>query len=474
MANLALLPATLGAVLQLNGLNSYVNFNNEATLRAECTARAASIVSMNTSSVAANNGDSRPVKVYLRDVPPTCVGVSIDTPCVSHYDSYPALFRCAYHGGAGTWLSPSIKARGEDVALSSGQVLAIQPFVECPMPGLTDVLGIAVPDGTGSGSVNVSVVHAGASSAIATILAFGGVDGGDVLSFTGLPEPPPPSPPPPSPAPPSPPPPSPAPPGLPGYRSCGDILGRESNAADGYYDIVDANGAVHSLYCDMTNGGWTRIFANDFSSNHDGIDDTYPSSACTCASTVINNNGNLAHDASSHNGKAGWMLGVTNCPGTNGFSTTISGTSSGSYTYGYKLALDSSVPNLGPISHLRHKGTNWGHNGYDNHCKRSTVTADASDFASSSSMTGAILCDGSFASFYTTSSGANYWYARYGLGFVDATSSTADTYDLDMQLTGGAAYPYLTYVYKDGGPGACQAANLDGFVHKDWEIYVKV
>lgn len=49
------------------------------------------------------------------------------------------------------------------------------------------------------------------------------------------------------------------------FRSCKDILAKNSNAKSGHYQIVSTNGALTEVYCDMEGlncdgeGGWTRI-----------------------------------------------------------------------------------------------------------------------------------------------------------------------------------------------------------------------
>jgi len=226
-------------------------------------------------------------------------------------------------------------------------------------------------------------------------------------------------------------------------------------SSSGTYAIATSSGNV-DLYCDMTDGGWTRIFANDFSENHVGIDLTItmePSTECYCSSGYINE-GSSAH--TGYGGTDGWLLGVTNCDNDgarqNQLTRTVGG---GTAAYSLQLDLDQTiVPNLGPISALRHKGTSHGNNGYDHSSVGNELYTSKW-----------LHSNGEFQSAYLDENGAWQWLARYGVASTN--------YDLKKTSISGT-YPYFFYMYAEGGPGACSATNADGFVHSNWEIYVKV
>ena len=67
-----------------------------------------------------------------------------------------------------------------------------------------------------------------------------------------------------------------------------DILGCNSSASSGYYQIQTANGGLEQVYCDMEGancggeGGWTRVFR---------LNMTDPSSQCPTGSSLTTQNG---------------------------------------------------------------------------------------------------------------------------------------------------------------------------------------
>ena len=111
---------------------------------------------------------------------------------------------------------------------------------------------------------------------------------------------------------------------------------------DGYYLVGTVN-----TYCSK---GWTRIYQNTFTSDHDDV--TFAeSSSCACPGSGINNNAG-AHSSS------GWHVGVTGCPSTNAQTRTIGGQSI-DYAWGF-------VPNVldvGTVSAIRHKGVHHENHG---------------------------------------------------------------------------------------------------------------
>jgi len=190
-----------------------------------------------------------------------------------------------------------------------------------------------------------------------------------------------------------------------------------------------------ALYCRQ---GWTRVYQNTFYAHHDDVTFTESGGSCTCPGSGINNN-NGAHSSS------GWHVGVTGCPSTNALFRTISGQRAN-----YAYAIDPDMPNVGPVSAIRHTGVNHEDHGYDH-----------TDWTNKLISTSPMEDDGEFGSAVKDASGDWQWFARYSLG----SYSLEKTMDL--------SYPYFSFMYSSGGPPACDESNSDGFDMKDWEIWVK-
>merc|ERR1712048_490413 len=117
------------------------------------------------------------------------------------------------------------------------------------------------------------------------------------------------------------------------------------SSPNGDYDLVMSDGKTKwSAYCDISGGGWTRLYSNDFKSNHNGIDFKID---CPCGGGSGINNGAKAHDSN------GWHLGVSGCHNSNKLSGNVGGK-----TTKYSWRMDFTTPNYGVASAIRHKGVN--------------------------------------------------------------------------------------------------------------------
>ena len=219
-----------------------------------------------------------------------------------------------------------------------------------------------------------------------------------------------------------------------------EVFQRGAGQPNGMYQLVAADGTQHTAYCDISGGGWTRVFSNTFTKNHDGVSFKID---CPCGSDASMNNGANAISSS------GWHLGVTNCHNANKLSDTIGGAKA---QYSWRMDLD--IPDYGPATAIRHKGVNQNNHGYDHKGK---WPAGASAITSSVHKN-----DGEFASAYKSADGTWKWFAKYNVGSFDIKSEA------------GAVSPYLTYLYSGGGPAGCNEVNSDGFDTADWEVYAMV
>ena len=87
-------------------------------------------------------------------------------------------------------------------------------------------------------------------------------------------------------------------------KSCLEVFQRGRSQPDGMYNLLAADGSHFMAYCDISGGGWTRVFSNSFTKNDAGV--TFKID-CPCGSNAALNNG--ANAISS----LGWHLGVSNC-----------------------------------------------------------------------------------------------------------------------------------------------------------------
>ena len=86
------------------------------------------------------------------------------------------------------------------------------------------------------------------------------------------------------------------------------------------YKLIAADGSQYMAYCDISGGGWTRVFSNTFTKDHAGV--TFKID-CPCGSGAAMNNGANAINY------YGWHLGVTNCHNANKLSDSIEGAMAG-------------------------------------------------------------------------------------------------------------------------------------------------
>lgn len=145
------------------------------------------------------------VKVPLQNVPATCNDIPMKLPCAPASTNYPAGFICTWSGNAGQVSMPPVRAEVNTLPTN-----AVEVFVNCNFPAedkLYEIIGFIGDGSTYSTTLSLSYER-GESIAI----PFAGMVGEDMISISGLPEPPsapspmpPPSPnPPPAPAPPPP------------------------------------------------------------------------------------------------------------------------------------------------------------------------------------------------------------------------------------------------------------------------------
>ena len=197
-------------------------------------------------------------------------------------------------------------------------------------------------------------------------------------------------------------------------RTCFDVYEQNPAAKNGVYNLVMADMKTKwSAYCDISGGGWTRIYANDFTKNHAGVKYNID---CPCGVNAGMNNGAKAIDAN------GWHLGVTNCHNSNKLSGNIGGA-----TVKYSWRMDFAILNYGPASAIRHTGINQNDHGYDH---KNSWPAGASAITSNVHKN-----DGEMTSAYKDANGKWQWFARYNLGSFDIKSNKP------------ATAPYFTFMY---------------------------
>ena len=82
------------------------------------------------------------------------------------------------------------------------------------------------------------------------------------------------------------------------------------------YKLIAADGSHYTAYCDISGGGWTRVFSNTFTNDRAGV--TFDID-CPCGADAAMNNGANAINS------GGWHLGVTSCNDASKLSDTIDG-----------------------------------------------------------------------------------------------------------------------------------------------------
>ena len=197
---------TLGSVLRLKG-QPHIEFGEHAQLRATCPQDRSAVVDFfaPTTIESLRLSPDQNVTAHLRGVPSTCVDIPMDEPCASHSPDRPPKFYCIYTGPAGSaTLGPFAAVRVADYVDPSLPPVAIAVVLHCPTPAVETIQSI-VPDAqhTGIASTTLAIAHGSRTPGVMKRnLTFEGDDGGDVISFAGLPMPPsaPPPPPPPLPS----------------------------------------------------------------------------------------------------------------------------------------------------------------------------------------------------------------------------------------------------------------------------------
>merc|ERR1719247_935406 len=220
-------------------------------------------------------------------------------------------------------------------------------------------------------------------------------------------------------------------------KGCYALAQKKPRPANGMYTLIAKDGSLYQAYCDLSGGGWTRVYSNTFTSNHNGIKFNID---CPCGSGSGINNGAKAHNSQ------GWHLGVTGCHNSNKLSGKIGGKMTK-----YSFRMDFKIPNFGPASSIRHKGINHNDHGYD---YKGSWAKGASRITSSVHKR-----DGEMTSAYLDAGGNWQWFAKYNVGNFDIKSGKP------------ASAPYFTFMYSGGGPGNCAEGNSDGYDTKDWTIY---
>ena len=76
-------------------------------------------------------------------------------------------------------------------------------------------------------------------------------------------------------------------------KSCYALSQQNPKPPNGVYTLIAQDGGLYDAYCDISGGGWTRVYHNTFFSNHHGI--TY-NIDCPCGANAGMNNGARALD----------------------------------------------------------------------------------------------------------------------------------------------------------------------------------
>ena len=144
--------------MYLQGADSKVVFGageglRPATLSATCDSPASKPAAKWVDSSLISSGKAR---VFLQDVPYHCTNSRTQEPCASTHPSYPRLFTCSWSAPDGSnvfYTTPELAAEAKEVKPET-TVLAIEVFLECPVPPAASLAGL--PDAP---TLRLSVNH---------------------------------------------------------------------------------------------------------------------------------------------------------------------------------------------------------------------------------------------------------------------------------------------------------------------------
>ena len=200
---LVLLSIGLGrsSTLHLSGHDGRLQFGSDAstaaTLSATCASRRPTFTRVKPTSFAGYQSGT--VELLLGGVAPNCLAVADwrTTPCATleNEEAAPPLFWCRYFAAAGEVVVGPVVANTTAYAMG-GVSFGYSVHATCPLPEYAALLALGPYDGSqASYPVNISVRFWAPSGPGALDFDFAGVPGGDVITFKGLPAPPPPAPP---------------------------------------------------------------------------------------------------------------------------------------------------------------------------------------------------------------------------------------------------------------------------------------
>jgi len=252
----SLLAAPLGATLNLEGGQSRISFDQSARLSATCEQAAASVRHFTQLKFVGDYDSSWSVQAILNNVPPSCSGTGLYTPCVAPDTTWPAFFFCQYSGqddASPERLGPFRASRS--VEKVAGQYLGVISSLDCPIPS-QDALVRLSPAQTAT--LRLTILHHTSASDVAPLPFEGAAAVDDVLTFMFPAPPPPPSPPPsfPPSTPPRLPPSAPPPPRRTFLLGVADNLG-DFYTADGAPAWVDIDGLSKTFTLDSN----TKVLA---------------------------------------------------------------------------------------------------------------------------------------------------------------------------------------------------------------------
>ena len=180
----------LSSTLTLRGTGSYIAFEgpSPARLSASCDAAAPGI-----RAVAPTSWSGMPVfnlTFRLLNVATSCINVPIEQPCANHVPGLQELFWCGFGGRGGETFTGPYSAFTQEHLASTGDLLAIEVMLTCPVPSLSTISAVGDVGGGTEAHINVSVAHWHADPTgdpLAPRLAWQGVPAGHILHLDALP-----------------------------------------------------------------------------------------------------------------------------------------------------------------------------------------------------------------------------------------------------------------------------------------------